>query len=495
MQAMLDQIYDLVGAYVPSLVGALAILIIGWLVAVVVSKVIGGVIKRTSLDEKLSSWTESDNSSTMKFSGFVAKGVFWIIMIFVFIAFFQTLKLTIVTEPLNQLLSQIFEFAPQILGALILLLLAWVIASVLRLAVVKSLTVLKLDEKIASKSNGDKQSQVSLTKSIGDVAYWLVFLLFLPAILSSLKLDGILVPVQGMLNEILSYVPNIFTAGIILVVGLFVAKIIRQIITNLLSAVGTDKLAEKLGLKSALGSQTLSGIIGLLVYVIVLLPIIIAALNALNLDAVTTPASNMLNLILNSIPSIFAALIILALSYTIGKLLATWITSILSSLGFDNLLNKLGFDKTIENKEYSPSGIVGKVVLISIMLFAFTEAFGLLKFDLLSTLVAQFTVFGGQILLGILIFAIGLFFANLASNAIISSNTKNGNLFATVARVAILVFVGAMALRQMGIGEEIITLAFSILLGTFAVAAAIAFGIGGRDFAAKKLAQWNESIS
>jgi len=301
--------------------------------------------------------------------------------------------------------------------------------------------------------------------------------------------------VQGMLNEILSYVPNIFTAGIILVVGLFVAKIIRQIITNLLSAVGTDKLAEKLGLKSALGSQTLSGIIGLLVYVIVLLPIIIAALKALSLEAVTTPASNMLNLILNSIPSIFAALIILALSYTIGKLLATWITSILSSLGFDNLLNKLGFDKTIENKEYSPSGIVGKVVLISIMLFAFTEAFGLLKFDLLSTLVAQFTVFGGQILLGILIFAIGLFFANLASNAIISSNTKNGNLFATVARVAILVFVGAMALRQMGIGEEIITLAFSILLGTFAVAAAIAFGIGGRDFAAKKLAQWNESIS
>ena len=169
-------------------------------------------------------------------------------MVFVLIAFLQALKLTIVTEPLNKFLTQIFEFVPQLIGAVILIFIAWLIATIVRLIIVKTLKASKIDEKLSSKIGMEEGKVSPISKPLGDTAYWLIFLLFLPAILSSLKLEGLLAPVQGLLNEILGYLPNIFTAVIILVVGWFVARIVSRVVTNLLAAVGTDKLGEKIGL-------------------------------------------------------------------------------------------------------------------------------------------------------------------------------------------------------------------------------------------------------
>ena len=62
---------------------------------------------------------------------------------------------------------------------------------------------------------------------LGNVLYWLIYLLFLPAILGALELKGLLDPVQDMVNEILAMLPNVVAAGIIGVVGWFVAKILK----------------------------------------------------------------------------------------------------------------------------------------------------------------------------------------------------------------------------------------------------------------------------
>ena len=142
----------------------------------------------------------------------------------------------------------------------------------------------------------------------------------------------------------------------------------------------------------------------------------------------------------------------------------------------------------------TPADIVGYLIMVAIMLFAATEAANLLGFTALSDIVGEFTVFAGQILLGLVIFGIGLFLANLAASTIETSTAKQSNMLALVARISILVLAGAMALRQMGLANEIIELGFGLLLGAVAVAAALAFGLGGRDIAAKKLSTWSESI-
>jgi hypothetical protein len=494
MQVIVSQITELVGAYIPSLVGALLILIIGWLVALIVSAIVRGVLRRTTMDDRLARWIAGDEAAKgVEVEQWVGKGVYYLIMLFVLIAFFQALGLTIITEPLNQLLVQVFQYAPQLLGAGLLLLLAWIIASALRLLITRVLTAAKLDERLGSEA-GVEEDRVPLTKSLGDAVYWLVFLLFLPAILTALNLGGLLGPVQSMVNEVLAYLPNLFAAGVILAVGWFVARIVQRIVTNLLAAVGSDRLSERVGLAPVLGKQQLSGLLGLIVYILILIPVLIAALNALALEAVTQPASNMLNTILGAFPDIFAAGLVLAIAYVVGRVVAGLISNLLTGVGFNAILARLGLGKEPAEGERTPSEIVGYLVLVAIMLFATIEATQLLGFSLLAELVTEFTVFASQIILGLIIFAIGLWLSNLAARTIQASQAAQAGLLALAARVSILVLAGAMALRQMGLANEIINLAFGLLLGAIAVAAALAFGLGGRDIAGRQLEGWLGSV-
>jgi hypothetical protein len=128
------------------------------------------------------------------------------------------------------------------------------------------------------------------------------------------------------------------------------------------------------------------------------------------------------------------------------------------------------------------------------MLFAAIEASRLLGFVLLADLVSEFTAFAGQVVLGLIIFAIGLYLANLAAKTVQASGAAQAGWLAMAARVSILVLAGAMALRQMGLANEIINLAFGLLLGAIAVAMALAFGLGGREAAAREVEGWLQSI-
>jgi len=495
MQVILDQITQLVGAYIPNLIGALAILIIGWLVALVVSAIARRALRRTTLDNRLARWiVGEEKAEAIEVERWIAKGVYYLIMLFVLIAFFQTLGLTIITEPLNQLLIQVFQYAPRLLGAGFLLLIAWIVASALKLVVSRVLSAAKIDERLGSLAGLEEEGRVPLAQTLGDAVYWLVSLLFLPAVLDALGLEGLLEPVQGMTNKVLGFLPNIFAAGLILVVGWFIARIVQRIVTNLLAAIGADRLSEQVGLATVLGKQRLSGLLGLVVYVLILIPVLIAALNALALEAITRPAANMLNTILGALPAIFAASLVVTIAYLVGRVVAGLVTNLLTGAGFNAILARLGLGKEPAEGERTPSEIVGYLVLVAIMLFATVEASRLLGFVLLADLVTQFTVFAGQVILGLIIFAIGLYLANLTSKTVLASGAAQARLLALAARVSILVLAGAMALRQMGLANEIINLTFSLLLGAIAVAVALAFGLGGREIAARELEGWLRSV-
>jgi len=495
IQVFLEQIARLVGGYIPNLIAALAILIIGWLVALILSAIVRGVLRRTTLDDRLARWIMGEEAARgVEVERQIGRGVYYLIMIFVLIAFFQTLGLTIITEPLNRLLVQVFQYAPRLLGAGLLLLVAWIVASALRLVISRVLTAAKIDERLGSEAGLEEEKRVPLAQTLGNAVYWLVFLLFLPAVLGALELEGLLQPVQGMINQILSFLPNIFAAGLILAVGWFIARIVQQIVSNLLAAIGTDRLSERVGLVPVLGKQQLSGLLGLVVYVLILIPVLIAALNALALEAITQPASNMLNVILDAIPAVFAATLVLVIAYVVGRVVAGLITNLLTGVGFNAILARLGLGQEPAEGERTPSEVMGYLVLVAIMLFAAIEASRLLGFVLLADLVAQFTAFAGQVILGLIIFAIGLYLANLAASTVRASGAAQAGLLALAARVSILVLAGAMALRQMGLANEIINLAFGLLLGAVAVAAALAFGLGGREAAAREVEGWLQSI-
>lgn len=478
---------------VPSILGAVTILVIGWIIALILASVVRKAFRRTGIGDRFARWIKGDEDATgvevNKWSGRI---VFYLAMVFVLVAFFQQIGLTYVAEPLNAFLTQIFQYAPNILGALVLALLAWLLATVLRMVVMRILQAAKIDERVTEDVGEEKK--VSLSQTLGNIVYWLIFLLFLPAILSTLRIEGLLIPVQSMLETILSYLPNIIGAGLVILVGWFAAKLLKRFVVNLLSGLGVDRVSERPALSRYFSTTKPSEFIGQLIYALVIIFVIIGALNALNVEAITGPASSMLEMILNALPAIFAAVLILLLAYLAGRILTGLISGLLSSAGFDQFLVRLGIAKSVVEGQRTPSEIVGYLVLVAIMLFASIEAAGLLGFDVLSELIAQLTVLFGKVIVSVVIFGIGLYLASLAKEVVESSGGPQSELLAKLARIAILILAGAIALRQLGVADEIIVIAFGVLVGSIALTGVIAFGLGGRDLASRELSEWIDKM-
>lgn len=138
----------------------------------------------------------------------------------------------------------------------------------------------------------------------------------------------------------------------------------------------------------------------------------------------------------------------------------------------------------------TPAEIVGAIAWIAIILFGAVAAAEVLQLAEVTTIVRAILGVAARVLSGVVVFAIGLYLANLAFNLIASSGNRQARTLAQTARIAIIALVGAMALQQMGVATDIVNLAFGLLLGAIAVAIALAFGLGGRDVAAQQIREW-----
>lgn len=515
-----DALFANMAAFLPDLLVAILILVVGWLVALGVSKLVESLLHRTSLDDRLAGMMRGGSPDRLPIERWIALAVFWLIMLFVLLIFFQRLNLTAISGPVDALLTSVVVFLPRILAAAALALLAFLLATVLRLIITRVLNASGISQRLSDSASVDPRSRVTIGQTIGTVVFWLVILLFLPAILDTLELQGILAPVQGMVDSILGALPNILGAIVVLGVGYLVARIIRQIVSSLLAGTGIDRLTERAGVQGTMREQRLSDVIAMIVFVLIMIPVVIAALNVLDIPAVSQPAANMLNDLLLALPALFGAFLILVVAYFVARLVGQLVSSLLAGVGFNNIFSGLSLpmgmtseperpttttspDVTTPGATASPaaalrrtrpSDIVGWVVMVSIILFAVLQAAQMLGFEALTVLIGQFIVAAWNILFGLIIFGIGLWLSTMAYRMIRDTGMANADILATAARVAIIVFATALALRQMGIAESIVNLAFGLMLGAVAVAAAIAFGVGGRDVARDLLERWRGQI-
>jgi hypothetical protein len=477
IQPLVDQLTPVVGGYVLNLLGAVVILVLGWVVALIASATVRGVLKRTSLDNRMAQWLLGDAAAdSVPIERYAARAVFYLIMIFVLVAFFQTLQLTAITEPLNALLQTITAFIPRLFAAGVLLLAAVVIASALRRALTLAAKSAEIDRRLGGEGAGD--ADLPLTKAISDGIYWLVLILFLPAVLGVLAIEGLLAPVQGLMDRVLGFLPNILGAAIIVFVGWLVARLCQRVVAKLLAAIGLDRLGEGVGLDRVMGESRVSDLVGLVVYVLIIIPVVMSALDALSLAAITGPATLMLTQMLGVLPSLFAATLLLAVAYVVARVVSGVITRVLTAVGFDNVLAHVGF--TVQGEATrGPSAVAGTVVVVAILLVASIEAAGLLGFDTLAGLMADVVMFGANLLLGMLIFGVGLYLSRVAAEAIKASGAAQAALLSTAARGAIVVLSGTMALQQMQVASDII---------------AIAFGLGARESAGRAVETWIKAL-
>ncbi len=491
-----------IGSIVPTVInlaGAIGILLIGWLVASIVAGIVRSGLKRTDFDNKVASWVGGSGRAEANIESWCGGIVFWLIMLLALVAALNVLNLTTVSKPINDFLSTILGYLPKIAGAAIFAGIAWILATLVKGITIRSARSFDLDAKLNPPSAVDTlgETPFMLSETLGNMLYWFIFLIFLPFILEALGLQGTLQPVQALLNPILGAIPNILKAGVIAFAGWFVARIVRGIVGNLLTAVGADQLGAKFGLNAAQGRQSLSALAGTIVYVLILIAFAIPALEALQIPSISAPAQLMLSQVFVTLPRIATAVLIMVLSYVVGKFLADLVTELLTGFGFNNLYSWLGFTAptpTADTK--TPSEIVGIITLIAALFTGAVAATStnVLGITELSVGVGGLAVIAGKVLSAVVVFAVGLYFANLAFKLISSTGGYNARTMAQAARIVIIVFVAAMALRQMEVAADIVNLAFGLLMGAIAVAIALAFGLGGREVAAEQLREWLQSL-
>jgi hypothetical protein len=394
-----------------------------------------------------------------------------------------------------------YDWGPAVLAALAILIVAHFLAKAVQWGLARLVDRLPG----MKRHNEGAAPNQTMGYQLGQLGYWLVLLIGVVGALSALGLDEIVTPLNGLLVEVMAFLPNLIGAVVIFVVGLVVATLARRVVEAALNVAHVDGWLERAGLSRLTGASGLARTLGTLVFVLIIIPVTIAALQQLGVSAISEPAVAVLSTVLDALPRLIAAAIVLAIAYLIGRWVAGLIEQVLPSLGFDRSLQALGVGgpsatDPAETPEAPPAGgitpsvVVARLALVAIMLFSAVEAARLLAFAAIAVMLTEVLELAGHVLFGGVIITIGVLIGNFLADLIDRSTDGADSFASTIVRWATIALATAMGLQFMGIANEIVILAFGLVLGSAAVAAALAFGIGGRDAAGRLLERWTKQV-
>jgi hypothetical protein len=385
----------------------------------------------------------------------------------------------------NSILQQI----PDIIYAIILLIVAFIVAGIVKNLVVKLLKAVNAEEFLGKLGVKDTSTGSSIA-FVAKLAYFITFLLFLPGVLDKLGMYSVSTPITNMVNSFLAFIPNLVGAGIIVAVGLFIAKIIKELLVPVLKAIKVDALQDKAGIESS-EATSFSTIIANVIYAVIVLVVITAALDQLGIAAISKPANTIVNVIFAAIPNVLEAIIIIAVGVFIAKLVAKLLETVLAGVGADSLIEKITGTPA---KKVVLSKAIGTVVQYVLAIIFIVQGINVLNLPVLTGIGTAVIGYMPAVLAAVIIIAIGAFAAEMAKNAILKKfpEAKGGAL---AVKTAIYVLVAFLGLSQLGVANAIVETTFILIVAAVCVAFAIAFGVGGRKFAADTLDELEKKIN
>jgi hypothetical protein len=382
-------------------------------------------------------------------------------------------------ERLLEWLKPFSDRVPDVVTALVVFVVGWMICKLIQKAVSSVLAKFKLDEWLNRKT---EEKPIKIEPVISKLVYYILLVYVLVITLNILKVGGdVLAPVTGMFEKFVSMIPNIVGAAFIAFLGYVLAKIVGSIVRA--AATGLDPLASKAGLGK---SASISKLLGQLVFIVIFIPTVIAALDTLKIDAISGPALELVRRLSQAIPSIIAAALVLVVSYVVGRLVTGFLAELLSSMGADVIPEKVGA-KALFGK-ISFSTFCGRLAFFFIMLAAAEGAVEYLRMENISTILTELLTLSGKVVLGLIILGIGNFIAVFAQEKL--SKSLKSPILPLVARISIMFIVLAMGLHTMGVARDIIEMTFMFTLGTLSLTIILAFGIGGRAAAGQLMDKW-----
>ncbi|MDQ6644071.1 MAG: small-conductance mechanosensitive ion channel [Chloroflexota bacterium] len=218
-------------------------------------------------------------------------------------------------------------------------------------------------------------------------------------------------------------------------------------------------------------------------------------------EAVISALGHALDLVLVFVPLLLGFLLILLVGYIIATALSKAVTFLLRKIGFDNLANRIGLSRLEQNMgiRLDPAGVLGKIVFWFIFLVFLVPATNALGLTAVSGILNTMIAYIPNVFVAILVLFLGTlaatFVADIVRGATASANIGNPNLFANVARYAIIGFAALIALEQLQIAPALLNILFTAIIGALAIAFGLAFGLGGQDTARKWLNRGESTVT
>jgi small-conductance mechanosensitive channel len=192
---------------------------------------------------------------------------------------------------------------------------------------------------------------------------------------------------------------------------------------------------------------------------------------------------NALSVFLAYIPQLIGAIVILIVGYIAARVLQTVVARVLQAIGFDQWMERGGIKQFFDraHTRETPATVLGKLVFWFVFIIAITMAADALGIQQVSEVLSQLIAYIPSVIAAILILVLAALLANFLAGIV--RGATGSDLLANIARYAIIVYAAFAAITELGIAVQLTAPTFLIILGAVALAAAIAFGLGGRDVA------------
>ena len=399
---------------------------------------------------------------------------------------------------------------PSLIGGVVLILVAWLIATLIRKATTRGLRAADIDNRLVGWGAAQSEEQgANMIDMLGQVFYYLVWVLFLPGIFETFGLTSVAQPIQNMLHTALAFVPNLLAAIILVVIAFVVGKFVRNLVYNLALTLNIDRWISKLtgqtdhsaSSRTAQGEATdaastykenkdsIAKVLANIVYVLILIPILTVALEVLGIRSISEPIILVLNSIMAAIPNILVAVILLAVGIAIAKFAGDMVSNLLQGTGINNLTDNVDVSG-VENLDLAK--VVGQIVSGLIGLFFFVEALNALHLQVLNAIGAAIIAYLPNVIFALIILGLGLLGGQWVGN--LFTRSSGSRWAGRLVQYLLVAFSLFMVLDQLNFASNIVSTAFIFIIGGIAVAFALAFGLGGRDFAHKQLEKLDDKV-
>ena len=550
-QPWIQEVWKSTYPHLPGLAAALGILIGGWILAWIIHKVIFAALTRTTVDDKLAELLGIEiKEDEHRIERIISRTFYYVMLAFVFVAFFDRLKIDAVTKPVLTALDGLTAAVPNLLKAVVIGFVGFVAATLVRklilLVLDKTGLVAKMEkltgddakpaapttEKKTDKKKKKKKrdlAEAPLATTVADVAYWFIIVVTAIPVLEALKIGALASPLSNALATVTVYLPRIVAALVLLVVGYVLARIVRSVVAGVFDKVGIDRAVGRLGFAKVMRGQSLGRILGTIAMAFVLLNFAISAVGRLDIKEISVPLGLMLEQVYGFLPKLLVGAVLMAIAVVIARIAGNVVARLLAAMGFNSLMAHIGvFKQSVESRKQedeskklveqrrrgeseeaegdeaddllaesgseglnTPSDVAGVVVAAIIVLLFLKQALGTMGLEGLAAMLGTLIGFLPNVLVAAVLLGAGMWAGSWAHRRV-DELTKSADdrllkALGSVAHVGIVAFAAMMAAQQLGVGRQLIGIAFALVLGAICLALALAFGLGGREVAHKIL--------